>query len=210
VVTVHDFGVAPDSRAFLVMELLEGVTLYDALKQNTRLASARVLDIMRGVSAAVEAAHRRKLIHRDLKPENVFLARTEAGEVAKVLDFGIAKFLPMVAEVTSDTATGALGGTMRYMSPEQPGGGKADAAWDLWALAVLAYETLTGAHPFASAPVSARRDVVLGGHFRPVSESLPDTSSRLQEFFERALADDAARRPNSARSFFSELERALA
>ena len=207
VVTVHDFGVALDSRAFLVMELLEGATLRDALKQNSRLASSRVLDIMRGVSAAIEAAHRRQLIHRDLKPENIFLAQTEAGEVAKVLDFGIAKFLPMVGQADTDTATGGLVGTILYMSPEQLRGGKADAAWDLWALAVVAYEALTGAPPFAGAALGEWRDV---GHFRPVSESLPDNSSRLQEFFERALAVDSARRPNSARIFFSELERALA
>ena len=105
------------------------------------------------------------------------------------------------------TAPGVKPGTRRYMSPEQLRGGKADAAWDLWALAVVAYEALTGAHPFAGAALGEWRDV---GHFRPVSESLPDNSSRLQEFFERALAVDSARRPNSARIFFSELERALA
>jgi len=108
VVTVHDFGAAADARAFLVMELLEGATLRDELKRNSRLAPSRALDIMRGVSAAIEAAHRRQLIHRDLKPENIFLAQTEAGEVAKVLDFGIAKFLPMVGQADADTATGAL------------------------------------------------------------------------------------------------------
>ena len=113
----------------------------------------------------------------------------------------------MAGQADTDTATGGLVGTILYMSPEQLRGGKADAAWDLWALAVVAYEALTGAHPFAGAALGEWRDV---GHFRPVSESLPDNSSRLQEFFERALAVDSARRPNSARIFFSELERALA
>ncbi len=209
VVTVHDFGVAADSRAFLVMELLEGVTLRDELKQNPRLAPSRTLEIMRGVFAAVEAGHRRQLIHRDLKPENIFLARSETGEIPKVLDFGIAKFLPASTQATADTAAGALVGTLHYMSPEQLHGESADAGWDLWALAVVAYEMLTGAPPFVAATSSEWRAAVLAGRFTPVSTCFPEVPARLQEFFNRAFAAERDRRFNSAQTFFSGMEQAL-
>jgi serine/threonine-protein kinase len=93
VVTVHDVGVATGTRAFLVMELLNGTNLRDAVAQNGRLPAARTVEILRGVCAAVDAAHARQLVHRDLKPENIFLAQSPTGETPKVLDFGIAKFV---------------------------------------------------------------------------------------------------------------------
>jgi serine/threonine protein kinase len=93
VVTVHDFGVAAGTRAFLVMEILQGSTLRDRLRLQKHLPTARVLSIVREITAALAAAHRRQLVHRDLKPENVFLVATETGEVTKLLDFGLAKFV---------------------------------------------------------------------------------------------------------------------
>jgi len=187
VVTVHDFGVAMGTRAFLVMELLHGMTLRERLRRDGRLTAASTLAILRGVCAAVDAAHRRQLIHRDLKPENIFLVHGEPGEIAKVLDFGIAKFLPTATQQpTADTATGALVGTLRYMSPEQWRGEEAHPAWDLWALAVVAYEMLTGAHPLAA--------------------YLPEAPPRWQEFFEGTFAPEPARRPASAEMFLTEFQ----
>ncbi|MGE5327278.1 MAG: protein kinase domain-containing protein [Deltaproteobacteria bacterium] len=216
VVTIYDFGVA-ETRAFLVMELLEGVALRDELKRGGRLASERVLSLMRGICSAVEAAHRRQLVHRDLKPENIFLARGEFGEIPKVLDFGIAKFLPQAAAgeslaATADTGTGALLGTVRYMSPEQLRGGKVGTGWDLWALAVIAYETLVGTHPFAGASATAAEfhAGILSGKFTPVSTHATDAPPAWQEFFAYALSLDASARPASAQEFFSQLELALA
>ena len=75
VVTVHDYGIESGTRAFLVMELLEGSTLREELRARRRLEAARVVQIFRGLCDAVEAAHARQLIHRDLKPENIYLAR---------------------------------------------------------------------------------------------------------------------------------------
>ena len=94
--TVHDYGIEAGTRAFLVMELLEGATLREELRARRRLDARRVVEIFRGLCSAVEAAHARQLIHRDLKPENIYLARGagDTGETVKVLDFGIAKFLP--------------------------------------------------------------------------------------------------------------------
>ena len=105
-----------------------------------------MLHVMRGVCQAVDAAHRRQLVHRDLKPDNIFITEEE---VPKVLDFGIAKFVRPALGSTALTATGIVVGTLRYMSPEQIRGGAPNPSWDLWALAVVAYETLAGRHPFA-------------------------------------------------------------
>ncbi len=209
VVTVHDFGLVGETRAFLVMELLEGLTLRQELQAHGRLTAARTLEILRGVSAAVEAAHTRQLIHRDLKPENIFLVRAGAAEVTKVLDFGVAKFLPSATESTADTGSGLLVGTLHYMAPEQLRGEAVDASWDLWALAVIAYEMLTGARPFAGTALAEWQAAVLAGRFTPVANHLSGAPLRWQEFFEWALALAPARRPNSALVFFSELERAL-
>ena len=151
VVTVHDYGVA-DGHAFLVMELLEGRTLRELLRAEEPIERQRALAILRDVTAAVEAAHRRQLLHRDLKPENICLVSLGSGESAKVLDFGIAKFLtPKDGELLmSHTTGGALLGTPWYMAPEQLRGEDPDPSWDLWALAVIAFEMLSGSHPFAS------------------------------------------------------------
>jgi tRNA A-37 threonylcarbamoyl transferase component Bud32 len=202
VVTVYDFGVTADTRAFLVMEFLSGRSLRDELRREKRLIPARTLEILSGVCSAVEAAHRRKLIHRDLKPENVYLARNESGEVAKVLDFGIAKFLPTATEVTVDTGKGELVGTLAYMSPEQVRGEAVKQAWDVWALAIIAYEMLTGGWPFSGA-------AMLSGQATPVSAHVPEAPASWQDFFARALAFDPSDRPDSATSLFSELEQAL-
>jgi tRNA A-37 threonylcarbamoyl transferase component Bud32 len=199
VVTVHDFGIVSGRHAYLVMELLSGSTLRDELRRTTRLDPRRTLGVVRGVGSAVDAGHRLQLIHRDLKPENILLVRSDAAEIPKVLDFGVAKFVR--PESSFDTsraaATGALVGTPLYMAPEQLRGEEPGPSWDLWALAVIAHELLVGTHPFAG-PVS-------GG--LPVSPSIPD---RWREFFGRALALDPAERPPTALMLVADLERALA
>jgi eukaryotic-like serine/threonine-protein kinase len=216
VVTVFDFGVE-GGHAFLVMELLDGTTLREEIRSQGRLMPLRTVEIMRGVCAAVEAAHQKRLIHRDLKPENVFLVHAQPGEIPKVLDFGLAKFLQTAAAAAPDaptattpgTGAGVLLGTLQYMAPEQLAGGPPRPTWDLWALAVLAYELLTGRHPFSSACPDWHR-ALLAGSFTPIAVHLPESPQGWTEFFARALALDPKCRPDSARSFFLELERALA
>ena len=110
------------------------------------------MQVLGGVCAGLEAAHENGLIHRDLKPENIFLAQSGEGEVTKILDFGLAKFLVSPtdsAAATADTVTGVLMGTPQYMSPDQLSGEVASAAWDIWALAVITYEMLTGDASFS-------------------------------------------------------------
>jgi serine/threonine-protein kinase len=206
VVTVHDFGVAC-GHAFLVMELLDGRTLRDLLRAEERVECQRALAILRDVTAAVEAAHRRQLVHRDLKPENICLVSYGSGESAKVLDFGIAKFLtPKDGELLmTHTTGGALLGTPWYMAPEQLRGEDPDPSWDLWALAVIAFEMLSGSHPFAS--VTLARD--LRTREAATDPRLANLPHGCQQFFARALALDRAARPESPAVFLSELERSL-
>ena len=210
VVTVHDFGVDRETRAFLVMELLDGTNLRDELTRQTRLPADRSLQILRAVCSAVEAAHARDLVHRDLKLENIFLARAPTGEVTKVLDFGIAKFVSATSASEAATAEGTVLGTMRYMSPEQLRGGTVQPAWDLWALSVVGYEMLTGAHPFAGATIDETHQAILGARCAQVASHLPDAPPGAQAFFTRAFAADPAERPPSATALLEDFERALA
>jgi serine/threonine protein kinase len=129
--------------------------------------------------------------------------------VAKILDFGLAK--PMtpggVTEGIPDTAPGMLIGTLPYMSPEQIRGGAPMESWDLWALAVVAFEMLTGVHPFGTS--ADWRSVLIEGRFPPLDDDAPALTQQLREFFERSLAVDPSQRPPSARHFFVELQAAL-
>jgi serine/threonine-protein kinase len=214
---VYAYGVEAGRRAFLVMELLDGATLRDQLKSHGRLTAARMVEIFRPACSAVDAAHRHQLIHRDLKPENIFLVRNAGTETetVKVLDFGVAKFLDASEAVPEPqnsvvTESGVLVGTPGYMPPEQLLGESAAISWDVWALAVTAYETLTGALPF---PVDNRitwRQSVLAGSYTPLSEHLKDPPASWQGFFAGSLALDRDRRPRSAAEFWQQLEHSLA
>jgi eukaryotic-like serine/threonine-protein kinase len=210
VVRVYDFGVAGGTRAFLVMEILEGSTLRERLRLQKRFASAGILTILDEVGAALGAAHRRHLVHRDIKPENIFLVTIESGEIAKVLDFGLAKFVSTSAEQpTVDTAPGAVLGTLRYMSPEQRRGEAAHHAWDLWALAVVTYEMLTGAYPFEDNSPGDWSTAGGAVQFTPVTKYLPEAGHRWQELFEHSFARELSCRHESADAFLSDLHNLL-
>jgi len=210
VVTVHDFGVAEGTRGYLVMELLEGVTLRDSLSCQKSFPAAHAKPVLRDVCMALEAAHRRQLIHRDLKPENIFLLAGESGELTKILDFGLAKFRSNATQQqTVDTAPGAVLGTLRYMSPEQRSGEDPQPSWDLWALAVVAYEILTGAYPFDDGSFEAWFGPGAVARFTPIATNLPEAPPSWQDFFNRAFAHETAQRPQSAVAFFSEFQRAV-
>lgn len=209
VVTVFDFGVEGAHRVFLVMELLEGITLRQELRAKHRLDPRRTLQLFEGICAGVGAAHARGLIHRDLKPENIFLSRKDAQELVKITDFGIAKALPLSPHETRDTITGALVGTARYMSPEQLRGRAASPRWDLWALAVMAYEMLCGAAPFAGEDFNSVLSAIMDVNFPPVQKFLPEAPPRWQEFFERAFAYEQEKRAGTVAEFWQGMQEFL-
>jgi serine/threonine-protein kinase len=210
VVTIHDFGVTEEARAFLVMERLTGRTLRETLRLEGRLPASRAVEILRAACGAADAAHRRQMIHRDLKPENIFLARDGGLEIAKVLDFGIAKALPS-AEIqpTADTGTGVLVGTLRYMAPEQIEGGAPTPLWDVWALALVAYEMLTGVHPLEQVRPADWRQALREERWTPVADHLPSAPLALAAFFSRAFALNPDRRPTSALHLVEQFDQAL-
>jgi serine/threonine-protein kinase len=213
VVRVYDFGLDATHRPFLVMELLEGCTLRERLAATGCLEPSEVLHILRGVCAGISVAHSRGLVHRDLKPENIFLQKTATGALAKVLDFGIAKALHH-AEITTDstmlsTGAGVLVGTLEYMAPEQAAGDDVATSWDVWALTVIAYEMLTGRHPFRRAVMvgTAEDGGIVGAELCGGHSRIPDA---LRCFFQRALSPAPSERPHDADAFLVEIERVLA
>ncbi len=209
VVTVHDFGVAEDNRAYLVMELLSGCSLREELSRCGRLVPKRVMEILTGVGSAVAAAHERQLLHRDLKPENICLTRSGSAETAKILDFGLAKLMVRYAGMESipSTVHGMLVGTLPYMSPERIRGGTPMESWDIWALAVMAFEMLTGVHPFST--LTTWGSLLVEDCFPPVDERAPALAPQLKRFFKCSLAVDPSHRPPSARHFIVALQAAL-
>ena len=147
IVRVTDFGRTPEGYLFLVMELLEGESLFERLRREVLLPPEQAVPIFWQICSALEAAHALNVVHRDLKPENVFLARVADGrEVVKLLDFGIAKFLEPTS--SSATAAGMVVGTPEYLSPEQAVGGPVDGRADLYSVGIIAWRALVGRHPF--------------------------------------------------------------
>jgi serine/threonine-protein kinase len=142
VVQILDHGVENDVP-FIAMELLEGEDLAHRLERVGALDPADTARIFADVARAVRKAHDAGIVHRDLKPDNIFLARDDDREVAKVLDFGVAK-TRMSGKEGIGTQAGVLIGTLPYMSPEQAQGATVDYRSDLWALGVIAFECVCG------------------------------------------------------------------
>jgi serine/threonine-protein kinase len=200
-------ALAEDGSPYLVMELLQGVPLATYMDQLGAIPPSQSVPILYGVLQALGAAHAQRIVHRDLKPDNVFLVRdARGGTVAKLLDFGIAKVMDLAGGMGSRTRTGMLLGTPGYMSPEQIKNSKGvDARSDLWSLAIIFYEMLTGQMPFHADTEIARLTAVLTEPIRPIEEVKPELAS-WAGFFRRALAKDPAQRFQSA----DEMSRALA
>ena len=199
VVQVLDYGVEGD-QPFIAMELLEGETLAERLHRVGRLAPSEALRVVTHVARAMSRAHECNIVHRDLKPENVFLVRNEDDEIAKVLDFGVAKMKSSVFVAESaQTRTGSLIGTPHYMSPEQVQGNKTvDFRSDLWALGIIAFEMFTGQRPFLG---NALGDLVLQICVRdiPKPSQIAPVPAGFDEWFARASERDQEKRFQSAR-----------
>ena len=213
VVTIHDFGEAQgsDAPAYIVMELVEGMSLRELLQREGRLQPARAVALMEDVCAGVGAAHRRGIVHRDLKPDNIIVLPPDtegARETAKVVDFGIAK-LRDAAEGAALTAAGTLIGTPYYMSPEQCRGEPLDARADVYSLGALLYEMLTGAPPFTAETVTG----VVTKHLTEPPPPLPPQLAvprALDAACMRALAKNPNERQADAHALRRELQTALA
>jgi eukaryotic-like serine/threonine-protein kinase len=147
IVEVLNFQPTHDGTYALVMEFLYGEELRATLKRETTIAPARTVRMLSQVALALDAAHARRLIHRDLKPDNLFLCQTRDGDIVKILDFGSVKDKTEGAKKL--TVLGTTIGSPFYMAPEQAQGLETlDHRADVWALAAIAYECVTGSVPF--------------------------------------------------------------
>lgn len=147
IVEVFDFAKLPDGSYMLAMDYLEGEELRAVLKREKTIPPGRLVRMLAQLAMGLDEAHRRQLIHRDLKPDNIFLCGKHEGDVVKLLDFGSVKDKSEGAKKL--TVMGTTIGSPFYMSPEQAQGLESlDARADVWALAAITYEALTGQVPF--------------------------------------------------------------
>ncbi len=196
-VRVTDFGVTADGVAFLVMELLEGFSLIQELRQWKRLTPRRCLEVLRPVCEVLAQAHRSGLVHRDIKPENIFLHQSAQGEVVKLLDFGIAKLVGENAVTQNLTAEGWVLGTPAYMAPERLSNEGYDGRADVYSLGVMLFEMLTGSRPFNA--VNNDPMAMIMRHVREPPPSLrsvyPGAPTALEPLIRRCLAKEPPDRP---------------
>jgi serine/threonine-protein kinase len=150
-VTIFDYGKTDDEIYYMAMELLEGQTLHQAIREAGSFPEERVGRISAQICRALREAHALEVIHRDLKPANIFLTRHGDGDdFVKILDFGLVKQLGERPEEQL-TQTGLFMGSPKYMAPEQIQGGVVDPRTDIYSLGIMMYEMLTGKVPFERA-----------------------------------------------------------
>ena len=203
IVQIYDFGQAEDGLLYMMMEYLDGTLLYELMSWGP-ISPARTINILAQVCDALTVAHENGVIHRDLKPENIFLLdRAGATDFVKVFDFGIAKMASTPTDPGQEIASDpSIFGTPHYMSPEQALAQPVDLRTDLYALGIILFEMLSGAHPFDSDdPITLLRQH-LSDALPPLTTSCPDfvLPPEIDDVFARLVAKNAGQRPASARA----------
>jgi serine/threonine protein kinase len=198
IIEVRDVIELDDQAPAIVMDLLEGESLGARLSREGALRLDALAPIMVQVLSAVGTAHAAGVVHRDLKPDNIFLVPDGASVSVRVLDFGIAKVLPMAGEAAVShglTSSGVILGTPHYMAPEQHFGEKdIDARADVWALGVVLYQCLSGRRPTEAENVGQILRLLTTGTLVPLRDAAPDVPSDVAELADRMLERDRARR----------------
>ncbi|MGC4070825.1 MAG: protein kinase [Polyangiaceae bacterium] len=206
IVEVYDADITDGGLLYIVMELLVGRTLFEVLREHRRLAVEETLNIGVQIATAVEAAHQLGAIHRDLKPENIFIT---ADNVAKVLDFGIAKFFNDVAAKT--TAKDALQGSVLYMSPEHVQSKKVGPRTDIYALGIVLYRILYGEHPVLMELENPTPWAVAAWHMnqmpKPLYEIAPWIPRHVSRIVSCAVAKDLRDRQGSMAELAGQLQK---
>src|SRR5579875_3892905 len=201
-VSIYDIVSTAENGLVIVMEYVPGETLRDRMVREGRMPPAEALPILQGIAAGLDAIHRREIVHRDLKPANVLLGE---GGTVKLADFGIATG----AESTRITSQGAVVGTFRYMAPEQLEDAQSDPAMDIYALAVVALEMLSGerarpeTHPLALAHALATQPPP------DLRTAWPEAPRAAAQVLLRGMARDPAERPRSAGELIGRLHSAI-
>jgi tetratricopeptide (TPR) repeat protein len=184
---------------YLVMEYVPGGSLADHLNLRGQLPIDRTLEIALDLADALTRAHRLKIIHRDIKPQNVLLAEDGSPRLS---DFGVAH----MAGKAKVTQTGALVGTVSYLSPEIAMGGVYDERSDIWAFGVVLYEMLTARRPFDEEYPAATLTAILNNPIPPLPEIRPDTPPSLMALLDMMLEKDPDARISSVRAVGAALE----
>jgi len=201
IVTIFDVG-EHNGRPYIVMEHLGGGSLDDVIRSGGAQPPQRVFTWLEQAARALDTAHARGIVHRDVKPGNLLLDRERNVYVA---DFGIAS----AAGMDSLTMTGTVLGTAGYLSPEQAQGERATPASDRYALAVVAFELLTGSRPFEADSPTAEAAAHVNAPVPSIS-ARADLPRELDRCFERALSKDPARRFPTCAEFVAALRSAFA
>ena len=201
IVSILDFDMPPGGDPYLVMELLSGPSLKEELTARGRLDLADVQRIVPGICAALEVAHANGVVHRDIKPANIVAHDYETGQrVYKLVDFGIANLRLSTAD-TRLTAAHQFVGTVSYAAPEQLSGRQVDGRTDVYALASVVYEMLTGQAPFAGQDLMATVTAQMTGDAPRVRRIRPELPQWLDEAIARGLAREPGDRWASATDF---------
>lgn len=209
VVVIHDFGVAGNDLAFLVMELADGEDLRTVLTRSHTIEPSMTADLMDQIASALDEAHQHGIVHRDLKPENILVRQTARGVRVKVLDFGIAKLRDITGTSGPLTQVGTVMGTPFYMSPEQCMGREVDNRSDIYSLGVILFELLTGSVPFNS-PSASALVVQHVNDVPPMPRSInPSITPAVESVILRALQKDPNARQQTAGDVARELRDAL-
>ena len=215
IVEVYDSGRLEDGRPFIVMELLEGESLYDLMARVRIIDNATTTKIITDCAKGLLKAHAIGIVHRDLKPENIFVLKAEDGtEYSKILDFGLAKFYAPLGDegkAARLTREGAVFGTPAYMSPEQVKGlGNVDHRADLWALGCMAYECLTGRPVWNTEQGVAMTFAAIATAPFPIpSQVYPGIPTSFDTWFRKALERDPDKRFQTAKELAEALALAL-
>ncbi len=204
IIDIFAFGTLPDGRHYYVMELLEGITLRELIRDRGRLDIDESISILRQVGGALDAAHAAGVAHRDFKPDNIFLTPRDGGWRVTLLDFGVAKLMGD-AQVDHRTETGASVGTPAYMAPEQVVGKSVDHRADIYAFGVVAFHMLAGRLPFEADSAFS----LMAAH---VNEEPPDLAAHVGDLppgiadaVRWALAKSPADRPPDLAAFTQRL-----
>jgi serine/threonine-protein kinase len=198
IIEIFDVGQAEDGALFLVMELLTGMPLDEAVRSSRPTLAVRdFLITMRDVATALAVAHRRGVIHRDLKPSNIFLHRDRDGRlVAKVLDFGVSKILD--GGDASLTVVGTVLGSPLYMSPEQALGAEGvDQRTDVFAFGGILFEALCGERPYSATNLNGLIVAIATTQPKPIDEVAPELPVALRALVRDCLVTDKTRRISS-------------